>query len=50
MFGDMASDKVFFVLDAFLQERGREANGCAMAFGLGLTAETVLYRTAGRAT
>jgi predicted naringenin-chalcone synthase len=46
-FGNMSSATVLFVLKAFLEESGRGANGCAMAFGPGLTAETMLFRTAG---
>ena len=47
MFGNMSSATVLFVLKAFLEEREREANGCAMAFGPGLTVETMLFRIAG---
>jgi predicted naringenin-chalcone synthase len=47
MFGNMSSATVLFVLKAFLEGRERGAKGCAMAFGPGLTAETMLFRTAG---
>jgi predicted naringenin-chalcone synthase len=50
MFGNMSSATVLFVLNAFLQESGRGVNGCAMAFGPGLTVETMLFRAAGQAT
>ena len=45
-FGNMSSATVLFVLKAFLEGSGRGAKGCAMAFGPGLTAETMLFRTA----
>ena len=47
-FGNMSSATVLFVLKALLdnpQEAG--ARGCAMAFGPGLTAETMLFSQAG---
>jgi alpha-pyrone synthase len=46
-FGNMSSATVLFVLQLFLEDSGRGANGCAMAFGPGLTAETMLFRAAG---
>jgi predicted naringenin-chalcone synthase len=46
-YGNMSSPTVLFVLDAMLQE-GVPAGtrGCAMAFGPGLTAETMLFSVA----
>ena len=44
--GNMSSATVMFVLAAMLAESHREERGCAMAFGPGLTAETMLFRTA----
>jgi predicted naringenin-chalcone synthase len=47
-FGNMSSATVLFVLKTLLdnpQEKG--ARGCAMAFGPGLTAETMLFSQAG---
>src|SRR6202000_2883376 len=48
-FGNMSSATVMFVLKQ-LMESGRKGLGCAMAFGPGLTAETMLFRTAGAGT
>ena len=45
-YGNMSSATVMFVLDSILRGAMRGANGCAMAFGPGLTAETMLFRTA----
>jgi alpha-pyrone synthase len=44
-FGNMSSATVMFVLDALMRAGGSGQNGCAMAFGPGLTAETMLFRT-----
>jgi predicted naringenin-chalcone synthase len=44
-FGNMSSATVMFVLKQ-LMESGQKGLGCAMAFGPGLTAETMLFRTA----
>ncbi len=44
-FGNMSSATVLFVLKRFLEERRRGEQGCAMSFGPGLTAETMLFRT-----
>ncbi len=41
----MSSATVLFVLAALLEE-GRRGKGCAMAFGPGLTAETLLLSAA----
>jgi predicted naringenin-chalcone synthase len=45
-YGNMSSGTVMFVLDNILRGAARGARGCAMAFGPGLTAETMLFRTA----
>jgi predicted naringenin-chalcone synthase len=47
-FGNMSSATVMFVLNKLLDAGEREAAGCGMAFGPGLIAETMLFRT-GRA-
>lgn len=45
--GNMSSATVLFVLDALMREERRPgAIGCAMAFGPGLTAETMLFSQA----
>jgi predicted naringenin-chalcone synthase len=44
-FGNMSSATVLFVLGALLDEKWRPgARGCAMSFGPGLTAETMLFK------
>jgi alpha-pyrone synthase len=43
-FGNMSSATVLFVLKALLEERRSGANGCAMSFGPGLTAETMRFK------
>ena len=45
-FGNMSSATVLFVLKRFLEENRRGERGCAMSFGPGLTAETMLFHTA----
>jgi predicted naringenin-chalcone synthase len=46
-FGNMSSPTVLFVLEAMLRENmPAGARGCAMAFGPGLTAETMLFSAA----
>jgi len=46
-FGNMSSATVLFVLKALLDSPGEKgARGCAMAFGPGLTAETMLFSQA----
>jgi predicted naringenin-chalcone synthase len=46
-FGNMSSATVLFVLESMLRKNPRKgARGCAMAFGPGLTAETMLFRAA----
>lgn len=45
-YGNMSSATVMFVLrDLMMQNADRRLRGCAMAFGPGLTAETMLFRT-----
>jgi predicted naringenin-chalcone synthase len=45
--GNMSSATVLFVLDALMRDGMHPGGrGCAMAFGPGLTAETMLFRTA----
>ena len=46
-FGNMSSATVLFVLKALLDNPSPGARGCAMAFGPGLTAETMLFSHAG---
>ena len=46
-FGNMSSATVLFVLKALLDNPTPGARGCAMAFGPGLTAETMLFSQAG---
>jgi alpha-pyrone synthase len=43
-FGNMSSATVLFVLKSFLEEARAGAQGCAMSFGPGLTAETMLFK------
>jgi alpha-pyrone synthase len=46
-YGNMSSPTVLFVLEAMMRQETRPgARGCAMAFGPGLTAETMLFRAA----
>jgi predicted naringenin-chalcone synthase len=45
-YGNMSSSTVMFVLESMLRRAVNGARGCAMAFGPGLTAETMLFRTA----
>jgi predicted naringenin-chalcone synthase len=47
-YGNMSSATVMFVLQRMLEQANRAANGCAMAFGPGLVAETLLFNTVGR--
>ena len=48
-YGNMSSATVMFVLDAMMRTAGPGAHGCAMAFGPGLIAETMRFRTVGNA-
>jgi len=46
-YGNMSSPTVMFVLEALMRQRQPAgARGCAMAFGPGLTAETMLFSAA----
>jgi predicted naringenin-chalcone synthase len=46
-YGNMSSPTVMFVLEALMRARAPAgARGCAMAFGPGLTAETMLFSAA----
>jgi len=46
-FGNMSSATVMFVLQRMLQASGKRRRGCAMAFGPGVTAETMLFHAVG---
>ena len=46
-FGNMSSATVMFVLGELLRTAAAGAKGCAMAFGPGLVAETMRFRTVG---
>jgi predicted naringenin-chalcone synthase len=46
-YGNMSSATVMFVLDAMLRSRLKGAVGCAMSFGPGLIAETMVFHTLG---
>jgi predicted naringenin-chalcone synthase len=45
-YGNMSSGTVMFVLDRVMREAKAGQNGCAMSFGPGLVAETMMFRTA----
>ncbi|MBC8128852.1 MAG: type III polyketide synthase [Rhizobiaceae bacterium] len=45
-YGNMSSATILFVLQAMLQDDPAGKNGCAMAFGPGLVAETMLFSAA----
>ena len=45
-YGNMSSATVMFVIDKLLRSGMRGAKGCAMSFGPGLIAETMMFRTA----
>ena len=45
-YGNMSSATVMFVIEKLLRSCARGQTGCAMSFGPGLTAETMLFRTA----
>jgi predicted naringenin-chalcone synthase len=45
-FGNMSSGSVMFVLDRLMQDAPPGASGCAMSFGPGLVAETMMFRMA----
>ncbi len=45
-YGNMSSGTVMFVLDRIMREADPGKNGCAMSFGPGLVAETMMFRMA----
>jgi alpha-pyrone synthase len=45
-FGNMSSATVMFVLERLMQQAKPGDKGCAMSFGPGLTAETMLFHAA----
>ena len=45
-YGNMSSATVMFVIEKLLRPGARGRTGCAMSFGPGLTAETMLFHTA----
>lgn len=45
-FGNMSSATVMFVLEQILKKAQRGQTGCAMSFGPGITAETMLFHAA----
>jgi len=45
-YGNMSSGTVMFVLDRLMREGAAGARGCAMSFGPGLVAETMMFRMA----
>jgi predicted naringenin-chalcone synthase len=45
-FGNMSSATVMFVLHEIMQRAENGQQGCAMSFGPGLTAETMLFHAA----
>jgi alpha-pyrone synthase len=47
-FGNMSSASIMFVLKELMQPGIPAGQGCAMAFGPGVTVESLLFRTAGR--
>jgi alpha-pyrone synthase len=47
-YGNMSSATVMFVLEALMHSAPAGATGCAMAFGPGLVAETMLFRAIGK--
>ena len=49
-YGNMSSATVMFVLNAMMRAAAPGARGCAMAFGPGLIAETMLFHTVGSAS
>jgi len=46
-FGNMSSATVMFVLQAMMRSARSEATGCAMSFGPGMVAETMMFRKLG---
>ena len=45
-YGNMSSATVMFVIERLMRSGARGRSGCAMSFGPGLIAETMLFRTA----
>jgi predicted naringenin-chalcone synthase len=45
-FGNMSSATVMFVLEQILKHAQTGQTGCAMSFGPGITAETMLFHAA----
>jgi alpha-pyrone synthase len=45
-FGNMSSGTVMFVLDRIMRQAQSGQRGCAMSFGPGLVAETMMFRMA----
>jgi alpha-pyrone synthase len=45
-FGNMSSATVMFVLQSILRDAKSGQQGCAMSFGPGVTAETMLFHAA----
>ncbi|HEX4027107.1 MAG TPA: type III polyketide synthase [Rhizomicrobium sp.] len=45
-YGNMSSGTVMFVLDRIMREAKKGQRGCAMSFGPGLVAETMMFRMA----
>ena len=45
-YGNMSSGTVMFVLDRIMRDASGGQNGCAMSFGPGLVAETMMFRMA----
>src|SRR5690349_1511259 len=45
-YGNMSSGTVMFVLDRIMRGSNKGQNGCAMSFGPGLVAETMMFRMA----
>lgn len=46
--GNMSSATILFVLQRMMRTASKGLTGCAMAFGPGLVAETMMFRTVGR--
>jgi predicted naringenin-chalcone synthase len=45
-YGNMSSGTVMFVLDRIMARAQKGQRGCAMSFGPGLVAETMMFRMA----
>jgi predicted naringenin-chalcone synthase len=45
--GNVSSATVMFVLESMLRSAGKGLSGCAMSFGPGVIAETMLFHTPG---